>query len=289
VNKVGDIATPSDHAPGIRGIRLNWDWVTRPLFGVTLAALTVSAVFSGGAYMAVFAATVSLAAAREWHRMVTQRTFGTDFYVTCAAIIATLVAALAWPSSIIPWAVLGTVAVLSLILAIGRAEPAVWQSLGVIYLGGPMLALLQLRHVPHGAMIVVGMFVAIWATDTGALIFGNLVGGPRLWPSLSPNKTWAGTIGGVVAAAAAESAFVAFLGGHPFFGAVLGAGIAVVAHCGDLFESWVKRVFQRKDSGSMIPGHGGVLDRIDSTLAAAPCLAALVLLTGFNPLFGALP
>jgi phosphatidate cytidylyltransferase len=77
------------------------------------------------------------------------------------------------------------------------------------------------------------------------------------------------------------------LGGHALMGAVFGCGVAVIAHCGDLFESWVKRVFRRKDSGSMIPVHGGVLDRIDSTLAAAPCLAALVLIAGVNPLLGA--
>lgn len=123
-------------------------------------------------------------------------------------------------------------------------------------------------------------------TDTGALIVGNLVGGARLWPSLSPNKTWAGTVGGIVAAAAAEAAFVTLVGGHALIGVLLGSGIAVVAHCGDLFESWVKRVFRRKDSGSMIPGHGGVLDRIDSTLSTAPCLAALVLIAGINPLLG---
>ena len=289
MNKVGDLSAQSDHAPGIRGIRLNWDWITRPLFGAVLAGVTVSAVFSGDSYMAVFAAAVGMAAAREWHRMVTKRVFGPDFYVTSAAIVTTLIATLAWPHSIVPWVVLGAGAAVSLVFAVARAEPALWQSIGAIYLGGPMLALMQLRHAPHGAMIVVGMFVAVWATDTGALIFGNLIGGPRLWPSLSPNKTWAGTIGGVASAAAAEAAFVAFLGGHPLFGAVLGVGIGTVAQFGDLFESWVKRVFQRKDSGGMIPGHGGVLDRIDSTLAAAPCLAALVLLAGFNPLFGALP
>jgi phosphatidate cytidylyltransferase len=288
VNKMGDLAAHSDHAPGIRGIKLNWDWVTRPLFGLALAAITVATVFSGADYMAFFAAAVCVAGAREWHRMITNQTFGHDFYVTSGAIVVSLVAALAWPHSILPWAVLGAGALVALVRAKIRLEPALWQSAGTIYLGGPMLALLQLRSAPHGAMIIVGLFAAVWATDTGALVCGNLIGGPRLWPSLSPNKTWAGTLGGVAAAAAAESAFVAFLGGHPFFGAVLGASIATVAHCGDLFESWVKRVFQRKDSGSLIPGHGGVLDRIDSTLAAAPCMAALVILAGFNPLFGAL-
>jgi phosphatidate cytidylyltransferase len=135
-------------------------------------------------------------------------------------------------------------------------------------------------------MIIVALFVGVWMTDTGALIVGNLIGGTRLWPSLSPNKTWAGTLGGIAAAAGAEAGFVMLLGGAALTGVVLGIGIAVTAHCGDLFESWVKRLFRRKDSGSMIPGHGGVLDRIDSTLAAAPCLAALVLIGGVNPLFG---
>jgi len=286
---MGDLAAHSDHAPGIRGIKLNWDWVTRPLFGLALAAVTVAAVFSGAPYMAIFAAAVGVAGAREWHRMITDRVFGPDFYFTSLTIITTLVAALAWPHSVLPWAVLAAGASVSLVRAMARLEPALWQGAGSIYLGGPMLALLQLRTAPHGAMIIVGLFVAVWATDSGALICGNLIGGPRLWPALSPNKTWAGTLGGVAAAAAVESLFVAFLGGHPLFGAVLGAGIAVVAHGGDLFESWVKRVFQRKDSGSMIPGHGGVLDRVNSTLAAAPCLAALVLLAGLNPLFGVLP
>jgi phosphatidate cytidylyltransferase len=286
---MGNIAAQPDRAPGIRGIRLNWDWITRPVFGVVLAAVTVSAIFSGDLYIAIFAAAVGVAAAREWHRMVTNQTFGPDFFVTAATIIASLASALAWPQTVVPWAILVVGAIISFVVATMRSEPALWQCVGALYLGGPMLALLALRDTPHGAMIIVGLFFAIWATDTGALICGNLIGGRRLWPSLSPNKTWSGTAGGVIAAAAAEAAFVAFLGGHPLFGAAVGAGIAIVAHCGDLFESWVKRVFQRKDSGSMIPGHGGVLDRIDSTLAAAPCMTALVLFAGFNPLFGVLP
>ena len=285
---MGETTAQPNHAPGFRAIKLNWDWVTRPLFGIALAAITVSAVFSGVEYMAIFAGAVGIAGAREWHRMITDRAYGRDFYATSAAIVSTVVAALVWPYSLLPWGVLALASVGTFLAALERGERAVWQASGTLYLGGPMLALLQLRGAPHGAMIIVGLFIAVWATDTGALICGNLVGGPRLWPSLSPNKTWAGTLGGVVAAAVAESAFVAFVNGPPVFGAFLGAGIAVVAHAGDLFESWVKRVFQRKDSGSMIPGHGGVLDRIDSTLAAAPCLAALVLLVGFNPLFGVL-
>ncbi len=267
-------------------MKFNRDWITRPLFGFALAAITVAAIFGGALYVAIFAGAISVAAAREWHRMITSRALGPDFFLTAATIVAALAAGLFWPHSLVPWAMIAAGAVLSMVLAARRREPVLWQGAGAIYLCVPMLAILLLRDAPHGAMIIIGLFIAIWMTDTGALIFGNLIGGPRLWPSLSPNKTWAGTLGGIAAAAAAEAGFVMLLGGHAMTGVVLGSGIAIVAHCGDLFESWVKRVFRRKDSGSIIPGHGGVLDRIDSTLAAAPCLAALVLIAGVNPLLG---
>jgi phosphatidate cytidylyltransferase len=137
--------------------------------------------------------------------------------------------------------------------------------------------------------IILGVFLVVWAADTGALVAGKVLKGPKLAPVLSPNKTWSGTLGGVAAAAAVEAIFIAVLGGSAWRAALYGAGLAVVAHAGDLFESFVKRRFHRKDSGTMIPGHGGVLDRIDSMLAAALGVALLVLVLGADPLFGASP
>lgn len=287
MTKSANAVAQTGPAPGMRSIKFSRDWITRPLFGVGLALITVAAVFGGAEYMAVLSAAVGIAAAREWHRMITGQTYGADFLITSITILATILSVLIWPQSLVPWIVVVVGVASSMGVARSRRESVLWQGAGAAYLCTPILALLLLRDAPHGAMIVVALFIGIWMTDTGALVVGNLVGGARLWPSLSPNKTWAGTLGGVAAAAAAEAAFVMLLGGHAFMGAVFGCGVAIVAHCGDLFESWVKRVFRRKDSGSMIPGHGGVLDRIDSTLAAAPCLAALVLIAGVNPLLGA--
>ena len=286
MTKSANVAAQTGPAPGVRSIKFNRDWITRPLFGAALALITIAAVFGGVEYMALLSAAVGIAAAREWHRMITDRAYGTDFVITSITILVTILAAQFWPHSVVPWIVIALGAATSLGLARARRELMFWQGTAAAYLGIPILALLLLRDAPHGAMIIVALFIGVWMTDTGALIVGNLVGGARLWPSLSPNKTWAGTVGGIVAAAAAEAAFVTLLGGHALIGVLLGSGIAVVAHCGDLFESWVKRVFRRKDSGSMIPGHGGVLDRIDSTLSTAPCLAALVLIAGINPLLG---
>jgi phosphatidate cytidylyltransferase len=157
-----------------------------------------------------------------------------------------------------------------------------------LYLGLPALAIIVLRDSEaRDAWVLIGLFLIVWATDTGAFLVGNLIGGPRLAPVLSPNKTWAGFIGGIVAAAAIEAIFLLAIGGNPVWGAVFGGGMAVIAHFGDLFESWAKRCFHVKDSGSMIPGHGGVLDRIDSTLATLVALAVLVLALKLDPLFGA--
>jgi phosphatidate cytidylyltransferase len=105
-------------------------------------------------------------------------------------------------------------------------------------------------------------------------------------PVLSPSKTWAGTIGGSLTAAAIFAAFIWLLGGSAGEAALFGFVFSIAAHGGDLFESFVKRRFGIKDSGSLIPGHGGVLDRMDSTLAASAVMALLVFVAGLNPLFG---
>jgi len=286
VSKSANVVVEPGPAPGLRNIKFNKDWITRPLLGLALAAVTLAAVLGGAAYFAVLCAAVGIAAAREWSRMTTGQTYGQNFFLTSGTIAATVLGGLLWPHTVLGWICIAIGAAAAASVAASRRESIPWQAAGAFYLCVPILSLLVLRVSPHGAMIIVALFVGVWMTDTGALIVGNLVGGTRIWPSLSPNKTWAGTLGGIVAAAMAEAAFVTLIGGTALTGMVLGIGIAVAAHCGDLFESWVKRVFRRKDSGSMIPGHGGVLDRIDSTLVAAPCLAAVVLIGGINPLFG---
>jgi phosphatidate cytidylyltransferase len=161
--------------------------------------------------------------------------------------------------------------------------PIPWHAFGAVYIGLPVLALVLLRDAPRGAAIVGALFVAVWTTDTGALLFGKLIGGPKLAPVLSPNKTWAGFVGGIVAAAIAEAIYAEIIGGNAFRGVVLGVLLALASVCGDLFESWVKRQFRAKNTGSLIPGHGGMLDRIDSVLFAAPACAGLLVFSGLNP------
>jgi phosphatidate cytidylyltransferase len=145
------------------------------------------------------------------------------------------------------------------------------------------------RAAPQGFWVIIGLFITIWTADTGALVLGRFVGGPKLAPSLSPNKTWAGIIGGIVAPAVALSSYVFLLHGNGWAAAPLAALLALAAHAGDLFESWLKRRVGVKNSGGLIPGHGGVLDRIDSTLFAVPLAAALVFVFGVDILFGAHP
>lgn len=268
------------------------DWVARPLFGVLLAALAFEADVGGTEYFALLIAAGAALAAREWHRMVGTgaRSCLPETLLSVAAMWAAVLALTLRPHEWYAWAVLGAGATAVAVLAALRGEKAVWQGMGVLYIGAPALSLIASRAVAvNGAWLVIGVFIIVWATDTGALVAGNLIGGPKLAPVLSPNKTWAGTLGGVAAAALFEAAYVGYLGGNALKAALYGGGLAVVAHAGDLFESFVKRRFQKKDSGTLIPGHGGVLDRIDSMLAAAVGLAVLALVLRLDLLFGAQP
>jgi phosphatidate cytidylyltransferase len=267
------------------------DWVTRPVFGVLLAGATVAAAYGGGVWFALLIAVAIAAAAREWHRMFV-RAYAPYMVVTIVTVAAALVAtsgAIRAPSTF-PWAMLmaGTIANFSF-GTLRREEPA-WQGFGVLYLGISSVAVVMLRmSAPHAFWLVVMLFACVWATDTGALVFGNVLGGPKLAPVLSPNKTWAGLFGGIFCAIVAGVVIVAALGGDMVRGALFGLVASLAAHVGDLFESWVKRRVGRKNSGSLIPGHGGVLDRIDSIILAAPVCALAVLAIGLNPLLGVNP
>lgn len=278
-------------APGAKAIKFSRDWITRPVFAVLLAGAVIFAIFKGKPYLELVAAICVVLGAREWHRMVGEGRFGAEFAASAVVLCLALGAFIAWPrDQLLPLMLLGAGTVLVFTVGLLRHNHPVWHAAGVIYLGLPSLAVIALRDfAPHGEWVLIGLFLIIWATDTGALFSGNLIGGPKLAPVLSPNKTWAGFIGGIVAASIVEAIFLLIMGGHVVMGALFGAVMAVIAHLGDLFESWVKRSFKRKDSGSMIPGHGGVLDRIDSTLATLVVLGVLVLLLRLDPLFGAFP
>ena len=278
------------HAPGFKAIRWNTDWVTRPLFGIALAALAIFALTRDApVYFAGLIALIVLPAAYEWHRMVARtRAFRIETAIT-AGSVALAVLSLALDASVAVALVLVALgAIAAVLLAVRQGNAPGWEALGAVYLGLPSIALVALRaFAPDGAIIIVGLFAIVWATDSGALVCGNLIGGPRLAPRLSPSKTWAGTVGGSIVAALAFASFIYYLHGAPRQAFIFGLLLSFTAHAGDLFESFLKRHFGIKNSGAIIPGHGGVLDRMDSTLAAALALALLVFAFHLDPLFGA--
>ena len=267
-----------------------YEWPARTLFGALLAASALGAAIAGGYVFAGFVALVAAVAAREWHRMFGGSKYALPIAATAGSITLALVWAIAlrgtlWPVLIL--AIGGMAAALSASLS---GSSAVWNGLGTLYLGLPALALVLLRTgLARGLAVAFVLFAAIWATDTGALLGGRLLRGPKMVPSLSPNKTWAGFVAGSLAAAVCVGVYVALIGGRPVEGALIGLGLALAGHAGDLFESWLKRRAGRKDSGGLIPGHGGVLDRIDSILFAAPLAAFGVFVLGLDPLCGGHP
>jgi len=258
------------------------------LFAVLLGGIALAGTFAGAPYLAGVIALISFAASREWHRMVSPKRYFWESMFTGAAIGAGLAAVVIAPHQLWPFGILLIGSIAAAISAFLRGAPPFLNGAGAIYIGAPSLLVVALReYSTQGALIVIALFIVIWGADTGALVTGRVIGGPKLVPMLSPNKTWAGFLGGIVLPAAGLAIYVTLLHGSGWKAAIFGVVLALAAHAGDLFESWIKRRVGRKNSGSLIPGHGGVLDRIDSTLFVAPAAAVLVFLVGLDPLFGA--
>jgi phosphatidate cytidylyltransferase len=165
-----------------------------------------------------------------------------------------------------------------------RALPGFWLGFGVFYIGLAGVSLIHLRgDAAAGLGNVLFLFLVVWSSDIGAYLAGRRFGGPKLAPAISPNKTWSGATGGLVSAMAAGglAAYVMEPAALPLLRVLLVAAVlGMLAQAGDLFESWLKRRFHVKDTSSLIPGHGGLLDRLDGVLSAAPAAALLGVLLG---------
>ena len=263
------------------------DLTVRFAAGVAMAAVALLAIYLGGWPFRLLVAAGAAVALVEWSAMrgVSRAwgRIGAGLHVLFLCIGAELlfpagqideiitadgigILALA-PESFEPvWRALAAALVVAVLL--GLATRRVSMAWGFLYIAVPAFALLVLSWAWFG--LVLWAMVVTWATDIGAYAAGRAIGGPKLAPAISPNKTWAGLAGGVAAAAlfgwlVASLEILAL--GQPFLW--LGGLMAVLAQAGDLYESWEKRRAGVKDSGAILPGHGGVLDRIDGLLPVA--------------------
>lgn len=240
---------------------------------LVLAPPLLAAVWFGYPYFHLAVIICGFLALLEWLRVASDGQHSRADYIPPVIFAAALTA---FQLGFNNYAALAFVAGLILIPVLSRRNSGLsggWPSLGYVYIFLACLSLFSIRNNPDiGRDIIFWLLAIVWSADIGGYVFGRLIGGAKLAPKISPNKTWAGTIGGIIAASTVSALFSGTLSGkHDIvLLALAGATIGVVAQFGDLFESMFKRRFSVKDTGSLIPGHGGMLDRIDSILLSAP-------------------
>ena len=234
-------------------------------------ALALWATVSGGAIFAVLVAAATLLMSWEWHRMV--RGTGADVFAFASAFVV-LVALVMAAAGLFGNAVL--VLIVGAGIVASRVRPRGLIGFGVLYIGLPAVALIWMRDSAEGLLAIVLIMGTVWVTDTLAMITGKSIGGPLLWPAISPNKTWAGATGGLIAGAVFATALVVWWvpQAHWWQGTVTGIILSMASQLGDLGESAIKRHCRVKDTSTLIPGHGGVLDRLDGIVGAALVAAA---------------
>jgi phosphatidate cytidylyltransferase len=254
----------------------------RVLSSLVLAPIAIAAVWFGWPWLPIVTATAGAVMAWEWARLCSGGRLGASGVVLIGAVLAAIVAAAAGGTVIaVVVSLFGAAIVLGAVWREPEGEP-LWLALGALWISLPCVLLLWLaRPDGIGPRTVLWIFSVVWATDIGAYAVGRRFGGPRLAPRWSPRKTWSGLIGGAGCAALAGWGTALVVGISPVLPLVLvSAGLAIVGQFGDLAESVAKRRFGVKDSSGLIPGHGGLLDRLDGLLAVIPAVALLTLIGG---------
>lgn len=255
---------PAARAADGRALRL------RIVSALVLGTAAVAAALGGGLGFAMFWCAASIAVAAEWiglfaarRRRIAVGVAALGLAVAAALLVADLLAA----------SLLAAACAAALVALLCRPMAG----LGVLYALPAMLAPVLLRADPaFGLAAVAWLFGVVWGTDIAAFFVGRAVGGPKLWPAISPGKTWSGAVGGAACAIAASLAAGAAFGltDHVAL-ACIGLAGSAATQLGDLFQSGMKRRAGVKDSGHIIPGHGGVMDRLDGFIAAAALAAAV--------------
>lgn len=252
------------------------DFAPRAASGVAMIVLALLATAVGGFYFVVFWGLAALGVAWEWQRMIGGSRLGLRVLAAGLALIAAA-----------PWALYAHASISLLILVAGAVAAGAAMDkgrrfragAGVLYAGAVMLAPALLRASPtQGLAAMLWLYAIVWGTDIGAYFGGRLLGGPKLWPAVSPGKTWSGAFVGtgvstLLALIVAAVATPVSLRWAPLIG--LGLAVSALSQGGDLFESAMKRRAGVKDSSHLIPGHGGLMDRLDGFIVAA-AFAAVV-------------
>ena len=261
---------------------------TRVASAAILGPVALLAVIAGGIPFAALVTVVAAIAYWEWTAIVgadgmpAPRWAGLTLLV--AGLLGLALVRADWSAAFIAAPVLA-------FFAAGIVVPSLrWLSRGMAYVAIPCAAFIALRQAePFGWAAILYILVVVWATDTAAYFGGRTMGGAKLWPRVSPKKTWSGALSGIVAAVVFGGLTVALTGaGDLPTGLILAVPLSIAAQAGDLLESAIKRRFGVKDSGTIIPGHGGVLDRVDGLFGAA-ALAWLIAVLGLGGMTLALP
>lgn len=258
MSKFNDPAS-SQNASG----RRSWSDVgPRLVSAFVLIALTAASLYLGGIWFTLVVSAVFAGCYREWETMVSRQPI-TPKGIAIVALIA--LSGVAFLLLGIVWS-LGVIAVAcALAFSMGRGE-ILWRIAGIVLFSALIIAALLMRGTGD-AGIIAGVFLGtcVWMTDSAAFFTGRQIGGEKLAPAISPSKTWSGALGGLALGTIAGLAVWMVLTPSPWWiGLIIAASISVLGQAGDLTESSIKRWFRIKDTGDIIPGHGGLMDRLDS-------------------------
>lgn len=248
----------------------------RIISGIILAAIVLVATWYGGLGFRLLAAAIGLLVYYEWSTLSDLHGRDPQGNALGWLGLVLIAGATVMGESVYSVQVLGAFVVVTAIMVAIR-QKSWWLPGGIVYSGLTAIALAEIRDEDlRGFVLMLFVFATVWATDIFAYFVGRAIGGPKLAPSISPGKTWSGAIGGAVAAVIAGTAVVwSYFSADDLRIPALALVLSACSQIGDLFESFMKRRFGAKDSSHLIPGHGGVMDRVDGLIFA--CFAAFLL------------